>query len=134
MVERREGRKGKFGTISGFDQQVSHTNQTSGKSIPGSKITGSKLSGPVCKKDPKTGESECDLILCEDPKTGQIIVRPRGRCPKGYVEKIAKKMESQDEIIFKVGKSIIVDYDEDQDELVYEGEDEEVEEDEGNEP
>jgi len=43
-------------------------------------------------------------------------------------------MESQDEIIFKVGKSIIVDYDEDQDELVYEGEDEEVEEDEGNEP
>jgi len=103
-------------------------------SIKGSKITGPKLSGPVCKKDPKTGESECDLILCEDPKTGQIIVRPRGRCPKGYVEKIAKKMESQDEIIFKVGKSIIVDYDEDQDELVYEGEDEEVEEDEGNEP
>jgi hypothetical protein len=29
--------------------------------------------------------------MCEDPKTGQIIVRPEGKCPPGTVERMARK-------------------------------------------
>ena len=34
----------------------------------------------------------CRLVLCEDPKTGDIVARPEGKCPAGYVEKFAQKV------------------------------------------
>lgn len=33
----------------------------------------------------------CELVVCEDPTTGEIIVRPRGNCPRGFVERIRDK-------------------------------------------
>ena len=39
----------------------------------------------------KEQESPCELVLCEDPKTGDLIVKPTGKCPVGYMEKIRDK-------------------------------------------
>jgi len=36
----------------------------------------------------KESESPCELIFCEDETTGELILRPNGPCPPGYVEKI----------------------------------------------
>jgi hypothetical protein len=33
----------------------------------------------------------CELVVCEDPETGEIIVKPKGGCPRGYIEKIRDK-------------------------------------------
>lgn len=64
------------------------------------------------KFEDRTGsqlESACDLVLCEDPETGEVIVRPRGKCPEGYIERIASKLEAQDKLKFKVPKKIIIE-------------------------
>jgi hypothetical protein len=41
--------------------------------------------------DPSQTES-CELIVCEDPITGKVILRPRKGCPPGTVEKLKKKI------------------------------------------
>jgi len=41
---------------------------------------------------PKPG-SACELVMCEDPETGDLVVRPRGNCPRGYIEKLRDKAE-----------------------------------------
>jgi hypothetical protein len=53
-------------------------------------------------------ESACDLVLCEDPTTGEIVIRPKGKCPRGYVEKVIDKLERQDEIKVYVPKKITI--------------------------
>lgn len=45
---------------------------------------------------------ECELVMCED-KDGNIIARPRGKCPDGYIEKIAAKVE-RDGLTFRTPK------------------------------
>ena len=54
------------------------------------------------KKTPKT-ESACELVMCEDPKTGEVIVKPKGNCPRGFVEKLRDKA-SQNGVVFLIPK------------------------------
>ena len=44
---------------------------------------------------PSDSGTPCDLVLCEDPKTGELIVRPRGNCPKGYIEKFRDRAQEE---------------------------------------
>ncbi len=50
---------------------------------------GSKSSSPSSARS----EPECELVLCEDPQTGEILVKPRGKCPDGYIEKYRDKAQ-----------------------------------------
>jgi hypothetical protein len=34
----------------------------------------------------------CELVMCKDPKTGKVVVKPKGKCPPGYVEMIKKQI------------------------------------------
>jgi hypothetical protein len=45
----------------------------------------------------------CRLVLCEDPDTGEILVKPDGPCPKGYIEKYRDRCQ-QDGITFIIPK------------------------------
>lgn len=36
-------------------------------------------------------DQACSLVLCEDPETGELLVKPSGQCPPGYIEKIRDK-------------------------------------------
>jgi hypothetical protein len=39
-------------------------------------------------KDPECG---CRLVICEDPKTGELVTKPDGPCPVGFVEKVRER-------------------------------------------
>ena len=41
-------------------------------------------------KDNELG-SGCELVFCEDPETGDLVVKPRGNCPRGYIERLRDK-------------------------------------------
>ena len=43
------------------------------------------------KKKAKKEPTGCELVMCEDPTTGKITVKPKGKCPPGYLEKIMNK-------------------------------------------
>jgi len=47
-------------------------------------------------------------VFCEDPKTGKLIVKPKGPCPEGYVEKMARRAQ-REEILFIVPRVKIVE-------------------------
>jgi len=36
----------------------------------------------------------CELVLCED-EDGNIVARPKGKCPDGYVEKMKLKIKDK---------------------------------------
>ncbi len=40
-------------------------------------------------------EEACELVLCEDPKTGKLVAHPKGKCPAGWAERIAEKVENE---------------------------------------
>jgi len=48
---------------------------------------------PSTKQSSKKKESEspCTLIFCEDADTGELILKPSGPCPRGFVERIRDK-------------------------------------------
>jgi len=52
------------------------------------------------KKAPST--RLCKLTMCEDPKTGKIVVKGSKGCPKGYIEKVKQKV-IQEGIYFPEG-------------------------------
>ena len=41
------------------------------------------------KTNPRT-DSPCELVICVDPETGHRIVRPRGKCPRKYLEEVKR--------------------------------------------
>lgn len=45
------------------------------------------------KKEADQSSSACELVLCEDPDTGEILVKPKGACPRGYIEKFRDKAQ-----------------------------------------
>jgi hypothetical protein len=48
------------------------------------------------KKQKKQGKSPgCRLVICKDPNTGHIIVKPDGECPPGYIKEIKELAERQ---------------------------------------
>lgn len=53
---------------------------------------GSKPSAPS-KPQASKPEPKCELVLCEDPQTGEILVKPSGKCPPGYIEKFRDKAQ-----------------------------------------
>lgn len=57
---------------------------------PSTRPTPRRSSGPPSKSGP-----QCELVLCEDPETGDILIKPSGQCPKGYIEKIRDKAAAQ---------------------------------------
>ena len=44
----------------------------------------------------------CELLMCEDPVTGRVIVKSGGNCPPGYIEKVMKKAQ-QHGVTFELG-------------------------------
>ncbi len=44
---------------------------------------------------PGRSSQACELVLCEDPNTGEILVKPTGQCPPGYIEKMRDKAADQ---------------------------------------
>lgn len=34
-------------------------------------------------------------MLCEDPETHEVVVKPRGACPRGYIERIRDRTASE---------------------------------------
>ena len=63
------------------------------------------------KKSPKekptkgrTTEEACKLVMCEDPITGRVVIKPSGKCPSGYMEKVMKKAQTTG-ITFDLGGS-----------------------------
>jgi len=34
----------------------------------------------------------CTLKMCEDPKTGKVVVKGSKGCPKGYIEKVKQRV------------------------------------------
>lgn len=51
----------------------------------------------------KPVEDACELVVCEDPQTGEVIVKPKGTCPRGFVERIRDKT-SQNGLTFIIPK------------------------------
>lgn len=49
------------------------------------------------KSKPKSGPA-CELVACED-KDGNVVIRPKGKCPPGYVQKIATRIKSHGLIV-----------------------------------
>lgn len=47
----------------------------------------------MAKKQAKQG---CHLIICEDEKTGRVILRPVGGCPRGYVQRMRERVAAED--------------------------------------
>jgi len=43
----------------------------------------------------------CEMVICEDPTTGNLIAKPKGKCPPGYVERMKKTMATHG-VIFPV--------------------------------
>jgi hypothetical protein len=35
----------------------------------------------------------CKLVLCEDPDTGEVLVKAEGPCPPGYIERYRDKCQ-----------------------------------------
>lgn len=72
----------------------------------------------VSKKrgSPPSAGSACELVLCEDPGTGEWVVRPKGNCPLGYIEKAAAAVEKQHQLIFKFPKVRVEEESEDNNE------------------
>ncbi len=54
-------------------------------------------------KSKETKPQACELVLCEDPKTGELLVKPKGECPRGFLEKIRDKAR-QDGVTFLIPK------------------------------
>jgi hypothetical protein len=54
---------------------------------------------------PPASESRpsCELVLCEDPDTHEILIKPKGECPAGYVERIRDKAAA-DGVTFLIPK------------------------------
>jgi len=46
----------------------------------------------TAKKTAKPKERLCKLTMCEDPKTGKVIVKGGKSCPPGYVEKVRQRV------------------------------------------
>jgi len=44
------------------------------------------------KAKAKSSTRVCKLTMCEDPKTGKVIVKGTKGCPKGYIEKVKQKV------------------------------------------
>jgi hypothetical protein len=36
--------------------------------------------------------ASCEMVLCENPKTGEIQLRPKGKCDRGFLEQARDKM------------------------------------------
>jgi hypothetical protein len=47
------------------------------------------------KSEQSSEAPTCKLILCEDPKTGEVIVKPDGPCPDGYVRKMRDRCQEE---------------------------------------
>jgi len=43
------------------------------------------------KKIQKSDSQGCELVFCEDPQSGDLIIRPKGDCPPGYMERLRDK-------------------------------------------
>jgi hypothetical protein len=52
----------------------------------------------------KTDGSPCDLVICEDPETGEVVVKPKGNCPRGYIEKLRDKVQKAGKLVWYVPK------------------------------
>lgn len=48
--------------------------------------------------------SPCDLVICEDPETGEVVVKPKGNCPRGYVERLREKVQSAGKLVWYIPK------------------------------
>jgi hypothetical protein len=78
-------------------------------------------------KDKSKNESElddCGLVVCEDPDTGEILIKPQGSCPRGYIERIKNKAK-QDGVTFVIPKVHSREVEEVEGAEVYDDEDEE---------
>lgn len=56
---------------------------------------------PKSKSEPD--QFKCKLVLCEDPATGQVLVKADGPCPPGYMEKVRDQCQ-KDGITFVIPK------------------------------
>jgi len=67
--------------------------------------TSAKESASVGKSGSAAKESapQCQLVLCEDPVTGEILAKATGPCPPGFVEKYRDRCQ-QDGITFIIPK------------------------------
>lgn len=65
------------------------------KAKGGRKTASSKRKAGKPTKRKSSDPAQCEFILCEDPNTGQIIVRPKGECPPEFVERIADGMRKK---------------------------------------
>jgi hypothetical protein len=52
------------------------------------------------KRQTDTGAA-CEMVICEDPVTGNLIAKPKGKCPPGYVERMKKNMATHG-VVFPV--------------------------------
>jgi len=41
---------------------------------------------------PEEKRRSCKLVMCVDPVTGRVTVRPEGQCPDGYIEEVHRKV------------------------------------------
>jgi len=58
---------------------------------------------PRRNDDTEQNGQQCELVICYDPETKDYVVRPRGNCPTGYIEKA--KSEIQDRgLVFETPK------------------------------
>lgn len=40
-------------------------------------------------------QSKCELVICEDPITGDFVVKPKGKCPEGYIERAKEGIKTK---------------------------------------
>jgi hypothetical protein len=67
---------------------MSESTNRSGSSPPTESSQASEL--PLRRRrkgNGSTRQTGCSFVMCEDPKTGEMVVRPKGHCPRGYIEK-----------------------------------------------
>lgn len=48
------------------------------------------MGGKSQRSQPQPSQA-CELVLCEDPETGELLVKPKGQCPDGYIERFRDK-------------------------------------------
>ena len=37
----------------------------------------------------------CKMVFCEDPESGRLIVKPEGKCPEGYIERMSERVNKE---------------------------------------
>ena len=43
----------------------------------------------------------CEMVFCEDPETGRLLVKPKGKCPEGYLERFTQRVNKEGFLVVK---------------------------------